>query len=1513
MMLVSGRHSQPPNLNEATSYDGWLKRFTLWEQNCGYENDKVASLLIESLGNNCKLKKGLADKFFEKYSIEQMTGSGALELVKTFLKKELAGNDIQKALSKWKDLEQCSRGNGELVEAFIDRFDSAFTTMAAANPGLVMPSEIKAFMLFERSKVSGLEEKMVQSRLDLSKKDTLYDQTELALREVLGLGPGKQTKQEQAFMAIPEGEDCYVINGKKFFSKKRKRKPRTEPSDRDDKQDGKRKNKLGADGHPLKCFDCKSEYHFAGSDRCSKSKKRESESSSDEVMLAQEKDYLLAAGQVRSFTWECRGAAALDSCCTSNVAGQSWLNMYLEELDEGSLRKVEGPFESSRTFGFGNNESLTANVSYKIPAVIAGKKVKIGLDIINSDIPLLLSKSAMKRAGTKLDFKKNTVKMFGKTLPMMTTKSGHPIVRIQPENRDEVFLVSTNIQSHDEQINTLSKLHKQFGHMTKRKFLQFLKTSSVKWMDSLSKDVQNIVDKCEGCILRKRNPDIPAVALPMAVRFNQRVSMDLKHWGDKYILYMVDMWSGYTQGAFINSKKPANVVDSFMKKWVGVYGIPGSILHDLGGEFTADEIKEMTNTLNIGDLSTAAYAPWANGFCEKHHAVTDAVLKSLTRDYPKYSLDVLLAWACMVKNTAYLKNGFSPNQLVFGAGLNLPNVLDDAPSGLKEEELSETFASHLNALNSARISFNRSIADRKIKIALKKKIRTNNTVFYQGDDIFWKRSHEADWRKGKVLQVDNKILWVRGGGNIYRVSINRAIKAPFLFNDTVPEEPEQGDVDPRKEEKEVENEVEEIILEWRDDDLNPFQLQASAPRQVDDDVVEIEDPNLLQELEGSIAAAARADTAITDNQQEQTAAVEGEAEEPPTTENPEATIVHQNYTEDEDNPETGDQIGNPVGDEGGSENRKRRMNVRNARVVKQKGIPNSQPKIHLKARDQIVINMEGEEIQTSVMNRGKLSGQYYNYFNVTDARGAKYNVDLERNEWRRVEVENEEIMMNIIPQHLQAGEDCIRAKQVELDKLNKFKAITEVKDRGQFRISCRWVIWNKIHSDNSQEVRARLVARGYEVEEEVPSDSPTVDQMNLRLVLGIAAANKWRLTSCDVKSAFLQGIKLQREVLMQPPPEAKAGPGTLWKLNVALYGLDEASLQFHFKCKEVFEKLHLKQSKNDPAMFFKCDEAGNLTLLAITHVDDFLLTGNEKVLVDFVRTLSIEFEMGREESWNFKYCGYRIKQCKDTFEAIISQNDYAEEAQIPKVCPARSKEPDSTLTETEKSMLRSIAGKIGWLARGTRPDLLFSQLETSTKFGNPTVRDLKQAVKQMKKVKMHESIIAVKSLGNDPGKWSIAVACDASWKNLNEGTGSTQAGVVFLTNGEVKYPVLWWGNKIKRVCISAMEAELLSMIVAVDQAIYLKQTLQELFPMKTEIPVVVELDNSDCYQMVHANVAAKERRIRAEVARIKDSLNDGNIKEIVLVKGADQISNCLTKANANSDDLLQIFQTGHFK
>ena len=56
-----------------------------------------------------------------------------------------------------------------------------------------------------------------------------------------------------------------------------------------------------------------------------------------------------------------------------------------------------------------------------LPCVIADIEVSIITDVVNSDIPLLLSKDAMKRAGTCLNFEDDTVTMLKKKIPLSCT------------------------------------------------------------------------------------------------------------------------------------------------------------------------------------------------------------------------------------------------------------------------------------------------------------------------------------------------------------------------------------------------------------------------------------------------------------------------------------------------------------------------------------------------------------------------------------------------------------------------------------------------------------------------------------------------------------------------------------------------------------------------------------------------------------------------------------------------------------------------------------------------------------------------------------------------------------------------------------------------------------------------------------------------------------------------------------------------------------------------------------
>ena len=170
---------------------------------------------------------------------------------------------------------------------------------------------------------------------------------------------------------------------------------------------------------------------------------------------------------------------------------------------------------------------------------------------------------------------------------------------------NDVLAVDLLKMTEQEQRKAVEKLHKQFGHTPREKFKTFLKEAKV-WNKDIERHLDRIMKSCEGCIKRLRNPDKPVVSLPMAKSFNEKVAIDLKVWKDKYILHMVDMWSRLTISCFIDRKKPREVIDKLMGKWIAYYGVMGAVLNDNGGEFTGDEIKEVKDILNVVDLTTGA-------------------------------------------------------------------------------------------------------------------------------------------------------------------------------------------------------------------------------------------------------------------------------------------------------------------------------------------------------------------------------------------------------------------------------------------------------------------------------------------------------------------------------------------------------------------------------------------------------------------------------------------------------------------------------------------------------------------------------------------------------------------------------------------------------------------------------------------------------------------------------------------------------------------------------------------
>ena len=101
-------------------------------------------------------------------------------------------------------------------------------------------------------------------------------------------------------------------------------------------------------------------------------------------------------------------------------------------------RKKIVKIKGVRTFKSGDGNKLNSLYKVILPCVIANIEVSIITDVVDSDIPLLLSKDAMKRAGTCLNFEDDSFTMLKKKIPLSCTSSGHyyiPITKPLPAKR----------------------------------------------------------------------------------------------------------------------------------------------------------------------------------------------------------------------------------------------------------------------------------------------------------------------------------------------------------------------------------------------------------------------------------------------------------------------------------------------------------------------------------------------------------------------------------------------------------------------------------------------------------------------------------------------------------------------------------------------------------------------------------------------------------------------------------------------------------------------------------------------------------------------------------------------------------------------------------------------------------------------------------------------------------------------------------------------------------------------
>ena len=185
-------------------------------------------------------------------------------------------------------------------------------------------------------------------------------------------------------------------------------------------------------------------------------------------------------------------------------------------LDDYSLNQVL--YKKPNTpFKFGDGRKAYLQNKATIPAKIGKTPCNIEDEIADAKLPLLLSKSLLKKANTLTDLKNDKVTMFDEDIDIKLSPNGHYAIDILPTdiysfNDVNEVLIFQNCRSKFGKIKVLTKIHKQFGHASTENMRSLLNNAGLLNSET-SKLIEKVYNSCKTCLIYEKPSHRPVVGL----------------------------------------------------------------------------------------------------------------------------------------------------------------------------------------------------------------------------------------------------------------------------------------------------------------------------------------------------------------------------------------------------------------------------------------------------------------------------------------------------------------------------------------------------------------------------------------------------------------------------------------------------------------------------------------------------------------------------------------------------------------------------------------------------------------------------------------------------------------------------------------------------------------------------------------------------------------------------------------------------------------------------------------
>jgi len=502
------------------------------------------------------------------------------------------------------------------------------------------------------------------------------------------------------------------------------------------------------------------------------------------------------------------------------------------------------------------------------------------------------------------------------------------------------------------------------------------------------------------------------------------------------------------------------------------------------------------------------------------------------------------------------------------------------------------------------------------------------------------------------------------------------------------------------------------------------------------------------------------------------------------------------------------------------------------------------------------------------------------------------------------------------------------AEEIELATIKEKGTIEYVDDSPKIQHKLKTRMVYDIKSDNDGNVlkfKARLVVLGYQQREnEYHEKYAPVSQWATILILMLVGWYYGMQIFCmDFKGAYLHANRpTDIPIYLKNIGHTKNPDGKVPLLVKSLYGTIDAGNLWRKEVHELLTDLGYRQSKNDPCLYIKRDK--NITTYIATWVDDLIIATNDpnpetikesaikrgydislfepidKYLGVQWNVSDTEFKFNQHEYIDSLLAQTNMTDCKGVRTPMADKPSYKDtptgkyqtiEMQYmngeisEKEATKKRNEVFEEIRYMKNVPYRNVLGALSHLARRSRPDIQFAVFYHSRYQNDPGYlhwKGLKRILRYLK----HTRNLYTTATRDAP--W-LYITCDSDLGGDEDESKSTSG----LSIKMKEVPIVS-KSKIQRMTAkSSTEAELIAMVEAVEESIWIKNLLLD---FNIDITPVIHCDNQPAIDTIKNHKLVKGNKHIARRYHFVKGYYEQNLIDLQYIPTKQNTADMFTKA-----------------